>query len=155
VQSETCNTYASSAPRLGSARIFILEASNVATRCLWVMMGAFALTACSAVGQLTVKDYEAKSGERVMAGQAEPKGDFSCQKLSQEKQDWGFKGNMDRAGAMQRVTSAAVDAAPGKGANYAYIIAPAEKSIGGFNLNAWSDAEVAYYKCAKLPAAAT
>lgn len=120
-----------------------------------VMMSAFALTACSAVGQLTVKDYKAKSGERVMAGQAEPKSEYRCQKVTQEKQDWGFKGTMDRAGAMQRVTSAAVDAAPGKGANYAYIIAPAEKSIGGFNVNAWSDAEVAYYKCASLPAASS
>ena len=125
----------------------------MATKFVWATIGAVALTACSAVGQLTVKDYKAKSGERVMAGQAEPRSDYGCQKISQEKQDWGFKGNMDRAGAMQRVTGAAVDAAPGKGANYAYIIAPAEKSIGGFNLNAWSDAEVAYYKCAGLPAA--
>jgi hypothetical protein len=125
----------------------------MATKNLCVMTAALALTACSAVGQLTVKDYKAQSGERVMAGQAEPKSDYKCQKLMQEKQDWGFKGNMDRAGAMQRVTSAAVEAAPAKGANYAYIIAPAEKSIGGFNLNAWSDAEVAYYKCASLPTA--
>jgi hypothetical protein len=123
-------------------------------RNLSVLTVAIALTACSAVGQLTVKDYKAQSGQRVMAGQAEPKSEYKCQKLAQEKQDWGFKGTMDRAGAMQRVTSAAVEAAPGKGANYAYIIAPAEKSIGGFNINAWASAEVAYYQCASLPAAA-
>ncbi|MGH8178455.1 MAG: hypothetical protein ACREV5_19535 [Steroidobacter sp.] len=118
-----------------------------------LIVAAVSLAACSAVGQLTVKNHTAASGERVMAGQAEPKSEFRCEKLAQEKQAWGIKGNMDRAGAMQKVTSAAVDAAPAKGANYAYIIAPSEKSIGGFNLNAWSDAEVAYYKCASLPAA--
>jgi hypothetical protein len=112
------------------------------------------LAGCSAVGQLTVKDYQAKSGQRVMAGQAEPKGEYRCEKLAQESQDWGLKGNFDRATATERVTSAAVDAAPAKGANYVYVIAPAEKSIGGFNLNAFSDAQVAYYKCASLPAKA-
>jgi hypothetical protein len=129
--------------------------ASVFTKHLSILGGVLALTACSAVGQLTVKDYRSASGERVMVGQAEPKGEYNCQQLAQDKQEWGFKGNMDRAGAMQRVTSAAVDAAPGKGANYAYIMAPAEKSIGGFNVNAWSDAEVAYYKCASLPPAST
>jgi hypothetical protein len=38
---------------------------------------------------------QAKSGQRVMAGQAEPKAEYSCQKLAQEKQEWGPKGNMD------------------------------------------------------------
>jgi hypothetical protein len=33
------------------------------------------LAACSTIGQITVKDYEAKSGERVMAGQAGPRMD--------------------------------------------------------------------------------
>jgi hypothetical protein len=61
---------------------------------------------------------------------------------------------MDRVGATQRVTTAAVEAAPGKGANYAYVMPPAEAGIGSLNLNAFSDAQVAYYKCSQLPAPA-
>lgn len=61
---------------------------------------------------------------------------------------------MNRAGATQRITQAAVDSAPGKGANYAYIVTPSEASVGGFNVNAFKDAQVVYYKCASLPAAA-
>ena len=109
------------------------------------------LSACSTIGQLTVKDYQAKSGQRVMAGQAEPKADYQCQKLAQERHDWGMKGNMDKAGATQRVTAAAVDAAPGRGANYAHVMPPSDTSIGGVNINAFKDAQVAYYKCASLP----
>lgn len=115
---------------------------------------ALSLTACSAIGRLTVKDYTAASGERVMAGQAEPKSEYDCRKLAQEEQDWGLSGNMDKATAMERVTRVAVDTAPGKGANYAYIIAPSETSIMGFNVNAFSDAEVAYYRCENLPESA-
>jgi hypothetical protein len=110
------------------------------------------LTACSTIGQLTVKDYQARSGQRVMAGQAEPKGDYQCQKLAQERHDWGMKGNMDKAGATQRVTAAAVEAAPGRGANYAHVMPPSDTSIGGVNINTFKDAQVAYYKCASLPA---
>ena len=110
------------------------------------------LSACSTIGQLTVKDYQAKSGQRVMAGQAEPKAEYQCQKLAQERHDWGMKGNMDKAGATQRVTAAAVEAAPGRGANYAHIMPPSDTSIGGININAFKDAQVAYYKCAGLPA---
>lgn len=121
---------------------------NVATVAL-----AAALAACQTMGGLTVKDYTAKSGQRVMAGQAEPKAEYSCAKLAQERAEWGIKGNMDKVGAMERVTNAAVDAAPSKGANYAYIMAPGQASIGAINVNAWSDAQVAYYKCASLPAA--
>jgi hypothetical protein len=112
---------------------------------------AVSLAACSAVGQLTVKDYQAKSGERVMAGQAEPKSEYQCQKLAQEKQEWGFKGNLDRAAATAHVTQVAVDSAPAKGANYVYVMSPSEKSIGGFNVNAFSDAQVVYFKCSNLP----
>jgi len=111
------------------------------------------LAACSALGRLTVKDYTAKSGERVMAGQAEPKDEYNCRKLSQEDQDWGLSGNMNKAAAMERITAVAVDTAPGKGANYAYVIAPSEVGILGFNVNAFSDAEVAYYNCSNLPPA--
>ena len=110
------------------------------------------LTACSTIGQLTVKDYQAKSGQRVMAGQAEPKADYQCQKLAQERHDWGMKGNLDKAGATQRVTAAAVEAAPGRGANYAHVMPPSDTSIGGVNINTFKDAQVAYYKCASLPA---
>lgn len=113
---------------------------------------AFALAACSTVGQLTVKDYKATSGQRVMAGQAEPKAEYKCHKVAQEKRDWGLSGTMDRVAASERVTSVAVDTAPGKGANYAYIMAPAKISIGNLNVNAFSDAQVAYYQCGSLPA---
>jgi hypothetical protein len=114
---------------------------------------AAALAACQTMGGLTVKDYTAKSGQRVMAGQAEPKSEYACQKVAQEKHEWGIKGNMDKVGAMERVTSAAVDTAPSKGANYAYIMAPGQASIGAINVNAFSDAQVTYYKCTSLPAA--
>ena len=115
-----------------------------------IALGA-ALAACQTMGGLTVKDYTAKSGQRVMAGQAEPKAEYSCAKVAQEKHEWGIKGNMDKVGAMERVTATAVDAAPAKGANYAYVMAPGQMSIGAVNVNAFSDAQVAYYKCAHLP----
>jgi hypothetical protein len=117
------------------------------------VLAAAILAACQTMGGLTVKDYTAKSGQRVMAGQAEPKAEYSCAKLSQERKEWGMKGNMDKVGATQRVTAEAVDAAPAKGANYAYIMPPAEVGVGGFNVKAFSDAQVAYYKCASLPTA--
>lgn len=123
----------------------------MSTTRLSIVLMTFSLAACSAMGQLTVKDYSARSGERVMAGQAEPKGEYRCDKLSQDDQDWGLKGQLNRAAAIERVTAAAVESAPAKGANYAYVIAPSEKSIGGFNVNAFSGAQVAYYKCANLP----
>ncbi|MFN2643460.1 MAG: hypothetical protein ABR570_00575 [Burkholderiales bacterium] len=116
-------------------------------------LAVVALAACQMMGGLTVKDYTARSGARVMAGQAEPKAEYRCAKLAQERQAWGIKGNMDKVGAMERVTAAAVDAAPAKGANYAYIMAPSEIGIGAVNVNAFSDAQVAYYKCGSLPAA--
>jgi hypothetical protein len=125
----------------------------MSTRSLLALLVTSSLAGCSAVGQLTVKDYAAKSGERVMAGQAEPKAEYQCQELGEEEQDWGLKGPMDRAGAMERVTAAAVEAAPAKGANYVYVMAPSEQSIGGFNVNAFSGARVAYYRCSSLPPA--
>jgi hypothetical protein len=120
-------------------------------RCVFLFLVAAAVCGCSAVGQLTVKDYTAKSGERVMAGQAEPKAEYECRRIVQEKRDWGIRGGLNPAAAVQRATQAAVDEAPGKGANYAYIIVPKEVDIGGFDVNAFADAEVAYYSCAKLP----
>jgi hypothetical protein len=121
---------------------------------LSIALLAAAITGCQTMGQMTVKDYMAKSGQRVVAGQAEPKSEYTCQKLAQEKRDWGLTGNMDKVAAMERVTRVAVDTAPGKGANYAYIMAPVSFGIGSLNLNAFSDAEVAYYRCANLPATA-
>jgi hypothetical protein len=123
-------------------------------RVFTVAISATFLCACNTVGQFTVKDYKTASGERVMAGQAAPKDDYECSMVGEGSQDWGFKGNLDRASATQRVTDAAVEAAPGKGANYVHVMTPSEKSIGGFNMNAFADAKAAYYKCANLPAAA-
>lgn len=117
-----------------------------------IALVTLALAACSSVGQLTVKDYKAKSGHRVMAGQAAPKAEYKCHKVAQEKQDWGLTGNMDRVAAWERVTSVAVDTAPGKGANYAHIMTPAQVNIGNLNVNAFSNAQVAYYNCGSLPA---
>ena len=115
---------------------------------------AIAVTACSSVGQLTVKDYKSRTGERVLAGQAEPKAEYGCEKISEEPQPWGMAGNMNRAGTTQKITAAAVDSAPGKGANYVYIMTPSEAKVGGFNVNAFKDAQAAYYKCANLPPSA-
>lgn len=123
-----------------------------------IVLLAVAVSGCSAIetsmGRLTVKDYVSKSGQRVMAGQAEPREEYQCRKTAQEKQDWGLTGNMNKVAAVERVTSVAVDTAPGKGANYAYVMIPSETSIMGFNINAFDAAEVAYYRCANLPAPA-
>lgn len=118
-----------------------------------VLALAAALAACQTMGGLTVKNYTAKAGQRVMAGQAEPKSEYSCAQVGQARHDWGIKGNMNTVGAIERVTAEAVEAAPGKGANYAYIKAPAQIGVGAVNVNAFSDAQVAYYKCNSLPAA--
>ena len=114
-------------------------------------MLALALAGCNTMGQLAVKEYQAKSGARVMAGQAEPKAEYRCEKLAQEKRDWGITGNMDRVGAIQKVTAVAVETAPTKGSNYAHIMTPAQVNVGMLNVNAFSDARVAYYRCANLP----
>ena len=116
---------------------------------LW--LAAFALAGCQTMGQLTVKNYSAKSGQRVMAGQAEPKAEYRCEKLAQERHDWGMKGTMDRVATQERVTAAAVESAAARGGNYAHIMPPSETSIGGININAFKDAQAVYYKCAALP----
>lgn len=110
---------------------------------------------CSLAGQLTVKDYRASSGERVMAGQTEPKSEYKCQQISREGSDtnWGLKeGFFDKGKAIERITTAAVEAAPAKGANYAYVILPSSIEVGSINVNAWRDVYVAHYKCENLPA---
>ena len=116
---------------------------------------AVAAAGCSTVGHLTVKSYTAPSGERVMAGQAEPEAGYGCEKLSQEPRHWGLSGNMNRARATENLTAAAVEAAPAKGANYVYVMVPGEARIGAVNVNAFKDAQVTYYKCANLPAGTT
>jgi len=110
------------------------------------------LAGCNTMGRITVKDYTAASGQRVMAGQAEPKSEYQCRKLLEETHDWGMKESLDKAGATQRLTQAAVQAAPGKGANYAYLHLPGETTVGIVNVNALNDPEVIYYQCANLPA---
>ncbi|HZO04244.1 MAG TPA: hypothetical protein VFB93_23920 [Burkholderiales bacterium] len=112
-----------------------------------------ALAACSTMGQLTVKDYKTNSGARVMAGQAEPKAEYGCQKLAQERHEWGMSGTMNRVTATERLTTAAVEGAAARGGNYAQIMPPSETSIGGININAFKDAQAAYYRCSALPAA--
>jgi len=119
-----------------------------------VIAAAAALAGCQTMGQmLTVRDYTAKSGQRVMAGQAVPKAEYNCKKLSTEKQDWGLTGTMDRVQAQERVTQVAVDTAPSKGANYVNVMPPASMGIGSINVNAFADARVEYYACASLPPA--
>ena len=73
-------------------------------------------------------------------------------KLVEEAHDWGMKESMNKAAAIEKLTQAAVEAAPGKGANYAYLHLPGEANVGALNVNAFNDPEVIYYKCASLPA---
>ena len=61
---------------------------------------------------------------------------------------------MNRVGATEKLTAAAVEGAAGRGGNYAHTMPPSETGIGGFNINAFKGAQAAYYKCAALPAAA-
>lgn len=109
------------------------------------------LVGCNTMGRITVKDYTAASGQRVMAGQAEPKSEYQCQKLVEEEHDWGVKESLNKPAAIEQLTQTAVQAAPGKGANYAYLHLPGEATVGIVNVNALNDPEVVYYKCASLP----
>ncbi|HJY38544.1 MAG TPA: hypothetical protein VJ299_13795 [Steroidobacteraceae bacterium] len=119
----------------------------------WPVIPLAALVAgCSTMGRITVKDYTAASGQRVMAGQAEPKSEYQCQKLVEEAHDWGMKESMNKAAAIEKLTQTAVEAAPGKSANYAYLHLPGEANVGALNVNAFNDPEVIYYQCASLPA---
>jgi hypothetical protein len=111
------------------------------------------LVGCNTMGRITVKDYTAASGQRVMAGQAEPQSEYQCQKLVEEAHDWGVKESLNKPAAIEQLTQAAVQAAPSKGANYAYLHLPGEATVGIVNVNALNDPEVVYYKCASLPAA--
>lgn len=116
-----------------------------------VVLLAVLLVGCNTVGRITVKDYAAASGQRVMAGQAEPKSEYQCQKLVEEEHDWGVKESLNKPAAIEQLTQKAVQAAPGKGANYAYLHLPGEATVGIVNVNALNDPEVVYYKCASLP----
>jgi hypothetical protein len=119
----------------------------------WPVIPLAALVAgCGTMGSITVKDHTAASGQRVMAGQAEPKSEYQCQKLVEEAHDWGMKESMNKAAAIEKLTQTAVEAAPGKSANYAYLHLPGEANVGALNVNAFNDPEVIYYQCASLPA---
>ena len=122
-------------------------------RCWSMIPLAAVLVGCNTMGRITVKDYTAASGERVMVGQAEPKSEYGCQQVLEEEHDWGMKESFDKARAIEQLTQTAVQAAPGKGANYAYLHLPGEATVGVVNVNAFNDPEVVYYKCASLPAA--
>jgi len=91
-----------------------------------------------------------------MAGQSQPNSEYECRQIMEERRDWGFKGNVNRVAATERVTSAAVESAPGTDANCAHVITPSEFGPGGdsviVNVNAFRAAKVVYYKCANLPA---
>lgn len=120
-----------------------------------VIIVSGAIAACSTIGRITVKDYRAESGERVMAGQAEPKSAYDCRQVSKESasSNWGLKaGLFNKAEAIERITVAAVNAAPAKGANYAHVIFPSEFGPPGVNVNAFRDVYVAHYNCENLPA---
>ncbi len=117
------------------------------------LLGGLVLSGCSAIGRLTVRDYTASNGEHVMIGQAEPESDYQCTKIAQETEAWGLTGNMDKAAAVERMREVALEKMPPRHANYAYLMVPSETSIMGFNINAFDDAEVAYYRCTALPPA--
>lgn len=121
-----------------------------------VVLAASVLTlgfaGCSTMGQMTMKDYTSKTGQHVLAGQAEPKAEYRCEKLGQESHDWGMSGTMNRVGAQEKLAAAAVEAAAARGGNYAHLMPPSEASIGGFNVNAFKSAQAAYYRCGALPA---
>lgn len=115
-------------------------------------LAVFALAGCQTVGQLTIRDYTASDGQHVLIGQAEPKADYGCTQVAQEKEAWGLTGNMDKAAALERMREVALENMPKKSANYGYLMAPAETGIMGFNVSAFRDAQIAYYRCSNLPA---
>lgn len=119
----------------------------------WMVPLATLLAGCNTMGRITLKDHIAPSGQRVMVGQAEPKSEYHCQKLLEEEHDWGVKESVNKAAAIEGLTQAAVQAAPGKGANYAYLHLPGEATVGIVNVNAFNDPEVVYYNCTSLPPA--
>jgi hypothetical protein len=116
---------------------------------------AMALAACSSMGQLTVKDYTAKSGERIVGGEAVPKSEYNCDKVAEDKKPWGVSGNMNKVGTYNRVIASVVDEAPGKNANYVNVQPPASYGIGALNVNSFARADVEYYNCKNLPPAQT
>lgn len=108
---------------------------------------------CATLGQLTVRDYTASNGMRIMAGEAEPKAEYQCAELGQKEGDWGLTGTMARGDAIARITDQSVEEASKRGSNYVYIDTPAEVGVLGLNVNAFADAEVTFYRCDNLPPA--
>lgn len=123
------------------------------SRFLPALSAVLVLTACQTVGKLTVRDYTAANGEHVMIGQAEPEADYRCRLIGREQEAWGLAAHMDEAAAMVRMREVALEKMPGKQANYAYLIRPGDALLGNFNVNAFKDAQIAYYHCDALPAA--
>lgn len=110
-----------------------------------------ALAGCQSVGRLTVRDYTLSNGEHAAIGQAEPKEEYQCTLLAREQEDWGLTGNMDQAAAMERMREVALENMPRKHANYGYLEKPSELGVMGFNVNAFRDAKISYYRCSQLP----
>lgn len=110
------------------------------------------LVGCQTVGRLTVRDYTLSNGEHAAIGQAEPKDEYQCTLLTREQEEWGLTGNMDEAAAMERMREVALEKMPGKHANYGYLEKPSELGVMGFNVNAFRDAKISYYRCSNLPA---
>jgi hypothetical protein len=123
----------------------------VKTRYLIAVPAVLALTACQTIGKLTVRDYTAANGEHVMIGQAAPDSAYQCTPITREKEAWGLTGNMDEAAATERMREVALEKMPEKHANYGYLIKPSNTSVMGFNVNAFDDAQIAYYRCDALP----
>jgi hypothetical protein len=110
------------------------------------------LAGCQTVGRLTVRDYTLSNGEHAAIGQAEPEDAYQCTLLAREQEEWGLTGNMDQAAAMERMREVALENMSRKNANYGYLEKPSEFGVMGFNVNAFRDAKISYYRCNNLPA---
>lgn len=119
-----------------------------------IIAAVAALAGCSTLGRLTAKDYTSSSGQRVLVAQAEPESGYACNEVGQVTHDWGFSQRSNQGAAMEKLRQTAADEAAAKGANYAYVDIPSDSSFMGFNVNAFKDAKVTYYKCDSLPASA-
>jgi hypothetical protein len=116
-----------------------------------LLSSILSLAGCASIAQLGVQAHTAKTGETIAAGLVEPKTEYACQKAADRKHEWGWKGTSDRTAGILRLTAEAVDTAPSYGANYVHVMPPSEKSVMGFNINTFADAQAAYYRCSSLP----
>jgi hypothetical protein len=124
-----------------------------------VLMTVFVLAGCASVqnslAERGVRDHKTKAGMRVMVAQLEPKTDYRCQKLSQEAQAWGLKGRMMTASAYQNLVEETAERAASQNANYVHVMLPGDVGVMGVTVTAFSDAQVAYFKCTNLPTSAS